>query len=144
MNKTSTSTQEILYYSGGNDVMITGSKFKVKNNLYQLSGISEHSLLIISPARSPFVALMIMSVIIFSCGAFNLLPSANFIVMISGIVLFAAGLVGAVMAKEKYAVKIVTEAGEKKAIVSDNHEYISQIVSALNRANFDMKLAAKK
>jgi len=124
--------------------MITGSKLKVKNNLYQLSGISGHSLSIISPAREPFVVLMAMSVIIFSCGAFNTLPSANFLVMISGIVLFVAGLIGAVRAKEKYAVKIVTDQGEKNVVVSEDHEYISQIVSALNRANFDMKLAAKK
>jgi hypothetical protein len=144
MNKTSIPTQEILYYTRGNDVMITGSKFKVKNTLYQLSGISGHSLSIISPAREPYFILMVMSVILFSCGAFNLLPSANFMVMISGIALFVGGLFGAVRAKEKYAVKIVTDMGEKNVVVSEDHEYISQIVSALNRANFDMKIAAKK
>ena len=124
--------------------MITGSKFKVKNTLYHLSGISGHSLSIISPARELYFVLMVMSAIIFACGAFNILPSANFAVMTSGIFLFAAGLFGAVRAKEKYAVKITTDTGEKNVVISEDHDYISQIVSALNRANFHMKIAARK
>jgi hypothetical protein len=144
MNKPSTQTQEILYYSKGNEVMITGSGFKVKKTHYQLSGISGHSLSIISPARVPYVVLLVTGSIIFACGAFNILPSANSLVLALGIVLFTAGLLGAIRAKEKYAVKIITAAGEKNVVVSQDHEYVSQIVSALNRANFDMKIAGAK
>ena len=144
MNKPSTETQEILYYSKGNEVTITGSGFKVKKAHYQLSGISGHSLSIVSPARIPYVVLMVMGAILFFCGAFNILPSANFLVMALGILLFASGLMGVIMAKEKYAVKITTATGEKNVVVSQDHEYVSQIVSALNRANFDMKLARSK
>jgi hypothetical protein len=144
MNKPSTEMQEILYYSKGNEVMITGSDFKVKNIHYQLTGITGHSLSIISPARESYVVLMVMGIIIFFCGTFNILSSINFLAMALGIVFLAWGLLGVIRAKEKYAVKIVTAAGEKNVVVSQDHEYVSQIVSALNRANFDMKIANAK
>ena len=144
MNKPSTKTQEVLYYSKGNEVMISDSGFKVKKTIYQLSGISGHCLSIVAPARIPYVVLMTMSLIIFSCGAFNILPLSNSLVMSTGVVLFAACLIALIMAKEKYAVKIITAKGEKNVVVSEDHEYISQIVSALNRANFEMKIANMK
>jgi hypothetical protein len=144
MTKPFTENQEILYYSKGNEVTITGSGLKVKKTNYELNGISGHSLSIISPAREPFIAVMIIGIAIFTCGSLQILPSANFVAITFGTVLFAGGLFGVIRAKEKYAVKITTPTGDKNVVVSQDHEYVSQIVSALNRANFDMKMAHSK
>jgi hypothetical protein len=143
---------KMLYYTDGHDVMVTDSGFKVKNTLYQLSGITRHGFSIIAPHRAPYTVLLIAGVIVFMCGAFNILPSnwhhqvtilgfsmvVNAVVMTAGSVLFGVGMLIMLRLREKYAVKIYTAEGEKNVVVSQSREYISQIVDALNRAYLDL------
>jgi hypothetical protein len=145
-------TDKVLYYTDGHEVSVTDSGFKVKNTLYQLSGITRHGFSIISPHRAPYMALLIFGTIVFLCGAMNILPSewmrsvnifgfsllVNSVVMTAGIIFFLSGMAIMFRQKEKYAVRIFTAEGEKNVVVSQSREYISQIVDALNRAYLDL------
>ena len=149
----------ILYYTDGHQVTITDSGFKVRNTLYELSGITRHRFSIIAPPRVPSAALMIIGSVIFICGAMNLIPASwntnihllglsllsNSVIMVSGVLFLAMGILVMLRVREKYAVRIFTAEGEKNVVVSRSREYISQIVDALNRAFMDgIKLKSKK
>lgn len=149
----------MLYYTDGHDVTVTDAGFKVKNTLYQLSGISRHGFSIIAPHRAPYTVLLAVGVIVFACGAFNILPSTwhqqvtifglsvivNAVVMTAGSVIFGVGMLLMLRLREKYAVRIYTAEGEKNVVVSPSREYISQIIDALNRAFLDlMKSKSRK
>lgn len=145
-------TNRTLYYTDGHEVTVTDSGFKVKNTLYQLNGITRHGFSIIAPHRAPYTALLILGVITFMCGAFNILPASwsqnvtlfgfsvivNAVVMTAGSILFGCGMLIMLRLREKYAVRIYTAEGEKNVVVSQSREYISQIVDALNRAFLDL------
>src|SRR5258706_5071946 len=151
-------TSKALYYADGHDATVTDSGFKVKNTLYQLSGITRHGFSIVPPHRALHTALMVLGSIIFTCGVLNILPPSwmhtvailgfpvgiNSLVMTSGSVLFGAGLLGMIRLREKYAVRIFTAQGEKDVVVSQSREYISQIVNALNRAFLDLVKTRKR
>lgn len=149
---------KILYYTDGHQVTITDSGFKVRNTLYELSGITRHRFSIISPPRVPSAALMILGSVLFMCGAMNFIPAswntnitifglsllANSVIMVSGILLLVLGILVMLKMREKYAVRIFTAEGEKNVVVSQSREYISQIVDALNRAFMDMVKTPRK
>jgi hypothetical protein len=139
--------------------MVSDAGFKVKNNLYQLNGITRHGFSIVSPHRAPYAALLFIGALVFICGAFNILPSSwhqhvtilgfpivvNAVVMTSGSILFGLGMLIMLRLREKYAVRIFTAEGEKNVVVSPSREYISQIIDALNRAFLDlMKTRSRK
>jgi hypothetical protein len=149
---------KILYYTDGHQVTITDSGFKVRNTLYELSGITRHRFSIIAPPRFPSALLMILGSALFACGALNLIPAAwktnidlfglrllvNSVIMISGVLFLGLGVLIMLKLREKYAVRIFTAEGEKNVVVSQSREYISQIIDALNRAFMDMVKQAKK
>lgn len=148
MKKSSTETEKILYYSNGDAVTITDAGLTINKTHYQLNGISGHSLSIVAPVRVPYIVLMSISVIVFFCGAFNILPSGvaftPLAAMITGAVIFATAFVVVMTKKEKYAVKIITMEGEKNVVVSHSREYVTHIVAALNRAFLDLTTSQKK
>ena len=138
----------ILYYTDGHNVTVTDSGFKVKNTLYQLSGITRHGFSVVVPHRAPCIALLILGLIVFMSGAFNILPASwnqnvtvfgftlviNAVVMTVGTILFAVGTMILLRLREKYAVQISTSEGDKIVVVSQSREYINQIIAALNLA----------
>jgi len=142
----------MLYYTDGHDVTVTDAGFKVKNTLYQLSGITRHGFSIIAPHRARYTVLLVLGTITFACGAFNILPAnwhqqvtifglsviVNAVVMTAGSVIFGVGMLVMLRLREKYAVRIFTAEGEKNVVVSSSREYISQIIDALNRAFLDL------
>jgi hypothetical protein len=145
-------TNKMLYYTDGHDVMVTDTGFKVKNTLYQFSGITRHGFSIIAPHRAPYTVLLALGAVTFACGAFNILPAnwhqqvtifgfsviVNAVVMTAGSVIFGVGTLIMVRLREKYAVRIYTAKGEKNVVVSASREYISQIIDALNHAFLDL------
>jgi hypothetical protein len=145
-------TDRTLYYTDGHEVTISDSGFKVRNTLYDLSGITRHRFSIIAPPRVPSMALILVGIVTFICGALNFIPSSwkselhilgvplliNSIVMLAGIALLLLGVLLLLKMREKYAVKIFTAEGEKDVVVSRQREYITQIIDALNRAFMDI------
>src|SRR5258705_7151881 len=109
-------TAKILYLTHGHALPVTDSGFKVKNTLYQLSGITRHGFSIVPPHRALYTALMVLGSIIFTCGVLNILPLSwmhpiaifgftvgiNSLVMTSGSVLFGLGLLGMFRLRAKY------------------------------------------
>jgi hypothetical protein len=141
-----------LYYTDGRNVTVSDSGFKVKDTLYQLSGITRHGFSIVVPHRAPCIALMILGLIVFMLGALNVLPASwaenvtafgfpletNVVAMTMGSVLVGIGAIIILRLREKYAVQICTSEGEKIVVVSQSREYINQIIAALNLAFLDL------
>jgi hypothetical protein len=139
---------EKILYTDGHEVTVTDSFFRVKNALYQLSGVTKHGLLIIHPDRLfPFITALLGAMMI-AMGAFHLIPartlpnvefhsievSANTLSLVLGIGLLIAGGVVLGRMKDRYAIRIATAEGEKNVLVSPRREYIAQVVDALNKA----------
>jgi hypothetical protein len=145
-------TEKTLYYTDGHEVSVTDAGFKVRKQLYNLTGITRHGLSVIYPPRMPFATLILLGSVVFICGAMNFMPAAwktyvnifgfslltNSLFMVAGILLFLTGLVTMLKLREKYAVRISTADGEKNVVVSGSREYIKQIIDALNRAFLDL------
>lgn len=140
-------TEEI-FYTDGQDVIVTLSTLQVKDRFYRLKQIKQHGMAILQPVRLPgvivFVAGIVLSVMGLA-GAFSeVVPaswsptgeplSASAVAQWVGVLMAMGGLMLTVALRERYAVKIDTPEGERLAIVSTKREQIVEIVSALNRA----------
>jgi hypothetical protein len=140
-------TEEI-FYTDGQDIVVTLSTLQVRDRFYSLKNIKKHSLAILQPARLPGVVLFIIGLAMALCGmmdAFspNSLQQAGLVSVAdtnhaaqwTGTALTIGGLLLTVLLREKYAVRIATEDGEQDAVVSTRREYIREIIDALNRAS---------
>ena len=135
-------------YTDGHDIIVTDETFQVKNHSYRLDGIVKHGLTILHPDRAPGIILIVLGSLIALTGLFELISSqtlrpltiggstftANTLAQWLGGILIISGLLILVLVRERYAVRIATAEGEKNAVVSDQKEYIVQIVNALNQA----------
>jgi hypothetical protein len=159
-------TSEKVLYTDGHEVTVTDTFFKVKNSLYQLKGITHHTLLIVHPRRvAPFMILLI-GIILIILGAMHLVPnslipgfeplsisvtsarsfqvSLNTAAIAVGSLIVLISLLVLQMLKDRYAIRIATAEGEKNVIVSPRKEYISQILDALNKAFLNLIPASRK
>lgn len=139
---------EEIFYTDGQDVVVTTSALQVKDRFYRLRAIRRHSMAIMQPARLPGILLFVtgvaLAIIGMASGFNNSIPgdytwngeplSQNVAALWGGTILAFAGLGLTLAMKEKYAVKIATDDGEKMAVVSSKREQITEIVDALNRA----------
>ncbi len=149
-------TEEI-FYTDGQDIVVTLSTLQVRDRFYSLKNIKRHSMAILQPARLPGVILFITGVALALCGMANAFPAnwaaqtgyfaagtdTNAMVQWSGTALTVVGLLLTVMLRERYAVRIATEEGEQDAVVSTRREYIREILDALNRAYMIIEMNAQ-
>lgn len=139
-------TEEI-FYTDGQDIIVTLSTLQVKDRFYSLKSIRKHSMAILQPARLPGIIMFIVGVAVALCGMANALPSdllqnlgvsagvdANYVAQWTGTGLTVFGLVFTVLLRERYAIRIATDEGEQDAVISTKREYIREILDALNRA----------
>jgi hypothetical protein len=140
-------TEEI-FYTDGQDVVVTLSTLQVKDRFYRLKAIKQHGVAILQPVRVPGLILFIAGVILSIMGlarAFKeIVPASwsptgqpmsfNVVAMWLGVLMAMGGLMLTIALRERYAVKIDTQEGEQLAIISTKREQIMDIVSALNRA----------
>lgn len=141
-------TEEI-FYTDGQDVVVTLSTLQVKDRFYLLKNVKKHSMAILQPARIPGLIMFVLGVALTIVGMANSIPAdvvgainingkmtdANTIAQWGGIGVTILGLVFTILLRERYAVRIATEEGEKDAVVSTHREYIREIIDALNRAS---------
>lgn len=140
-------TVDRVFYTNGNDVMVTDSTLTVNKKQYRLMGIINHGLKIIRPFRTPGLLMTIAGVLIAVVAGvdyvrvrlpeilvFNKVIDTSFILMVIGGFLALVGLVMAFTVKTHYAVHISTAEGDADVIVSKEREYVNQIINALNRA----------
>ena len=140
-------TEEI-FYTDGQDIVVTLSTLQVRDRFYSLKNIKKHSMAILQPARLPGIILFITGVALALCGMANAFPrewvsqvgmfadgtDTNAIMQWTGTALTVIGLIVTIVLRERYAVRISTAEGEQDAVVSTRREYIREIIDALNRA----------
>jgi len=140
-------TEEI-FYTDGQDVVVTLSTLQVKDRFYRLKAIKKHGMAILQPVRLPGLLVFIAGVVLSIMGLANafteMVPatwsptgetmSVNVVAQWFGVLMAMGGLMLTVALRERYAVKIDTQDGEQLAVVSTKREHIMEIVSALNRA----------
>lgn len=140
-------TEEI-FYTDGQDVVVTLSTLQVKDRFYRLKQIKQHGMTILQPVRIPGLIVFIIGIVLSVmglAGSFTAyLPaswsptgqplSVSVVAQWFGVLMAMGGLMLTVALRERYAVKIDTPEGEQLAIVSTKREQILEIVSALNRA----------
>ena len=103
-------------------VTVTNSRFIVPEQTYAMAGVTSVRSATIEPKRG-------WPIIICLFGALTLAGSIAF-----GLFLLVIGIMWLVCQKTKYAVALNSASGEVRAITSENSEYISGIVNALNDA----------
>ena len=140
-------TEEI-FYTDGQDVVVTLSTLQVKDRFYRLKAIKQHGMAILQPVRVPGLLLFVAGVVLSIMGLANafteMIPASwsptgtpmsfNVFAMWFGVLIAMGGLMLTIALRERYAVQIDTPEGEQLAIVSTKREQIMEIVSALNRA----------
>ena len=140
-------TEEI-FYTDGQDVVVTLSTLQVKDRFYRLKAIKQHGVAILQPVRLPglllFIAGVVLSIMGLAGSFSEIIPaswtptgtpmSVNAFAMWFGVLMAMGGLMLTIALRERYAVKIDTPEGEQLAIVSTKREQIMEIASALNRA----------
>ena len=140
-------TEEI-FYTDGQDVVVTLSTLQVKDRFYRLKAIKKHGLAILQPARLPGLIVFVAGVAISLLGLTNVFTSeislswfmngepisTGFIAQWGGVLLAMLGLTLTIALRERYAVRLDTPEGEQLAVVSTKREQIMEIVNALNRA----------
>lgn len=140
-------TVDRVFYTNGNDVMVTDSTLTVNKKQYRLMGIINHGLKTIRPFRTPGLLMAMVGVLIAAVASvdyirlrmpdilvLNKVIDTSFILMVIGGLLALVGLVMAFTVKTHYAVHISTAEGDADVIVSKEREYVTQIINALNRA----------
>ena len=151
-------TTERILYTDGHEVTVTESFIKVKKSLYQLNGITRHSLFVIQPQRLvPFV-IVVLGAIMIPLGALGVIPAgiipyihyhsivmdANFAAVVLGCLMIFGGLTVMGLMRENYAIRISTAEGEKNLVVSPEKEYITQILDAMNHAFFNLVTSTRE
>jgi hypothetical protein len=140
-------TEEI-FYTDGQDVVVTLSTLQVKDRFYRLKAIRKHGMAILHPVRLPGLLVFIAGVVLSIMGMANafteMVPaswtptgepmSVNVVAQWAGVLMAFGGLMLTIALRERYAVQIDTQEGEQLAVVSTKREQILEIVSALNRA----------
>jgi hypothetical protein len=146
-------TEEI-FYTDGQDIVVTLSTLQVRDRFYRLKSIKKHSMAILQPARLPGIILFITGIALALCGMANAFPvewavnsgvfaegtDTNAVAQWSGTALTVIGLILTIILRERYAIRISTEEGEQDAVVSTRREYIREILDALNRAYMMMEM----
>src|SRR5689334_24988660 len=111
-------TEEI-FYTDGQDIVVTLSTLQVRDRFYSLKNIRKHSMAILQPARLPGVILFITGVALALSGMANAFPvnwaastgvfaagtDTNAIAQWSGTAMTVLGLLLTVLLRERYAVR---------------------------------------
>jgi hypothetical protein len=140
--------QDRILYTDGRDVTITDTEFQVRKMAYQLRGITKHGMHIVKPFRLPGILLFLLGAFLIVTSILGLLPanfvspvevagvqfSGNTIMILIGVAIVFISILIIGLLRERYAVRIATAEGEKDVIVSNQREYVSQIIGALNKA----------
>ena len=117
--------EEKIFYQNGS-VTVTQSRFIAGSVTYAIRNISSVQVGVNKASRTLQILLIILGVII----AISMIKENP----ILGIILAAIGGVWLYYTKDKYTVKMTTNAGQTDGHISKNAEMITKIVSALNDA----------
>ena len=122
-------TTERTFYSKGG-VRITSVRAIFDSKTYVMANITSVATGETPANRTPGMTIAIIGfIMLVVCASLHITGVA-----IAGGVMLGLGILGAVIAKPTYHVKITSASGEAEPISSKDKEYIDSIVSALNEA----------
>ncbi|MEO5569365.1 MAG: DUF6232 family protein [Bacteroidia bacterium] len=136
---------ESVIYSDGHEVKVTPEQLIVGNRHYKLNGVTRCQMYFISPNRIPSILVIIAGIFGIVTGSMKLMPvnvllvgniffTSNKLCLVVGVLLGIIGVIWAAAKHVKYAVRITTAEGEKNTVISQQKDYIQQIVIAINSA----------
>ena len=108
-----------------NNVSVSNSRFIVNGQTYAMSNVTSVKSGVTEPERGGSVWLVVIGLLcLFGSGwVFGL-----------GIILIILGIAAWIGAKRKYSVILNTSSGENQALVSEEKNYIENVIAALNNA----------
>lgn len=119
--------EENKFFENGN-VLVTGSRFVVDAQTYAMSNVTSVKTGIKPASKAVGVILILIGVICLAGGqgeSTSLMWGAGLCLV--GVLLYRS-------AKPTYSVVLNTAAGENQALISEDRNYIDEVVSALNNA----------
>ncbi len=137
-------SQETVYFQKG-DVTITSTRATLGAKTYAIADVKSASLGVIPVNRAPGIILATIG---------GLISTASTVIVVVALILYGSdpslsccigpaiiatlmsifGIVRAVRAKPKYAVRVGSVTGESDALVSEDEPWAREIVQAMNRA----------
>ncbi len=139
-------TQDGVIYTDGREVTITPFQFIIGRTEYLLEGITKIRVLTIRARRAAPIVFLLVGIMLTILGAtYKITPGtmnmnmgsfapADAFIFYSGMVLLVFGMIWLLRIHDRYSVRITTAEGDKDAIISDNRDYIQQIIDALREA----------
>ncbi|MFP6847555.1 MAG: DUF6232 family protein [Pseudomonas sp.] len=115
---------ETIFFNQGN-VSVSNSRFIVDGQTYAMSNVTSVKSGVTPPDRGA-------SIVIAAIGLLCLFGSGW--IFIAGIVALAIAALVWIGNKEKYSVILNTSSGENQALVSEEKEYIANVITSLNEA----------
>lgn len=115
---------EQIFFENGN-ITINQEQFIVENQTFEMASITSLKIETSPPSKRLSGNIAIVGALCFSLTEFF---------FIIGLLLLGVAFFLWKKAKPHYSIILNTRAGEKQALVSDDKEYIDQVVSALNQA----------
>lgn len=139
--------EQSVIYTDGHGVKVTTTEFITAHANYLIAGISRVRIHAIKASKIPGVVLLLLGLAAMVASAIHLFNSmdvqpfyigtilltANRVAFAVGLVLLLAGIISMAAMRDKYAVNITTAEGEKEPVVSLKQDYITQIVTALQK-----------
>lgn len=106
-----------------NGITVTNTRFVVPSQIYAMSGVSSVTFGTIHPARMLPIVLAVVGLLIGIKGNMS----------IWGVFLcLAPGVAWLALQKTRFSVVLSTIGGEKRALVSEDRQFIERVVGALN------------
>jgi len=115
---------EKIFLNKGN-VKVTNSRFIVNGQTYAMSNVTSVKTGVIKANRSSAVVIGLVGLLCLLGGGW---------VTFAGVVLLGFAYFVFISCKDQYSVILNTSAGENQALVSEDKNYIGQVISSLNDA----------
>ncbi|MGK7391459.1 MAG: DUF6232 family protein [Candidatus Cyclobacteriaceae bacterium M2_1C_046] len=138
-----------IIYTDGQGVKITDSTFYVHRQQYSIEGIKDIKLLKMPSAKAPGIILFIIGFALMLLGSVDTFGNTaytttnnvvtidgNMVAIVAGLIFVIAAILVSVLVKNKYAIEIITDDGEKRPLESENKEYVAHVVNALKRSYY--------
>lgn len=123
-------SEETVYYSDS-AIQVTNARAVLGGKTYAMANITSVTMGEKPVNRTPGIVIAIVGLSIAACTS-TASNSAGGVIF--GILVLAAGIAIAAIAKPSYIVRLGSASGESDALISKDREYIQKIVNAINEA----------
>lgn len=123
--------ERVFYDAGG--VKVTNTRFMVSNQTYAMSGITSVTTIVESPSRKgPIIMILIGVLGVIGTFTSQQQPPPGIFVFLAALI--AIGVWWWTRKKSTYHIVLKSASGEQRPISDKNHQFIEDVVGALNEA----------